>query len=194
LSVHWHTLRVPADESWISLKERPGYVRLRGRESLYSLHNQSLLARRIHSLRCEVETCVEFEPTHFNQMAGLVLYYDDHDHYYLRISYDEELGKHLAVVISDQGKYDEAEEKVALEGGERCYLRASISDEKLQFRYSKDGSTWKDIGPALYMGMLGDEYRNKLSFTGTFAGISAQDLSGTKLHADFDYFDYREFE
>jgi xylan 1,4-beta-xylosidase len=192
LSVHWHTLRVPADESWLSLTERTGHLRLRGRESLYSLQRQSLIARRIQSFRCEVETCVEFEPVHFSQMAGLVLYYDDLDHYYLRISHDEAKGKHLAVIVSDQGQYDEVGEKISVAGWERCYLKASINTERLQFRYSRDGSEWHDIGPALYTGLLADEYKQKLSFTGAFAGLCAQDLRGTMLHADFDYFDYRE--
>ncbi|MBD0381476.1 glycoside hydrolase family 43 protein [Paenibacillus sedimenti] len=192
LSVHWHTLRIPANESWLSLKERPGFLRLRGQESLYSLHRQSMAARRIHSFQCEVETCVEYEPVHFNQMAGLVLYYDDQDHYYLRISHDETLGKHLAIIVSDQGQYDELDQKVSIAGWERCYLKATIDGVTLQFHYSKDGAEWNTIGPVLYMGLLADEYKGKLSFTGTFAGLCAQDISGTMLHADFDYFDYRE--
>jgi xylan 1,4-beta-xylosidase len=194
LSVHWHTLRVPAEESWLSLKERPGHLRLRGRESLYSLHRQSLAARRIQSFRCQVETCVEFEPAHYNQMAGLVLYYDDQDHYYLRISHDEVLGKHLEIVISDQGQYTEADAKVSVAGWGRCYLRASLDMENLQFSYSPDGKEWTDIGPVLYTGLLSDEYKRKLSFTGAFAGVCVQDINGTMLHADFDYFDYRDLE
>jgi xylan 1,4-beta-xylosidase len=192
LNIHWHTLRVPADESWLSLQERAGHLRLRGRESLYSLHRQSMVARRIQSLRCVVETCVEFEPVHFSQMAGLVLYYDEQDHYYLRISHDERLGKHLAIIISDQGQYDEAEQKISIEGWERCCLKASMDMEKLQFRYSRDGLDWHNIGPVLYTGLLADEYKRKLSFTGAFAGLCAQDLGGAMIHADFDYFDYRE--
>lgn len=192
LGINWHTLRVPAEERWLSLKERPGFLRLRGRESLYSLQRQSLIARRVQSFRCTAETVVEFEPENFNQMAGLVFYYDDQDHYYLRISHDEELGKHLAIIVSDQGQYDELEQKVALEVGERCYLRGEMTDTVLQFSYSSDGRQWKKIGPELYTGLLSDEYKRKLSFTGAFTGVCVQDLNGTRLHADFDYFDYVE--
>ncbi|PWV90605.1 xylan 1,4-beta-xylosidase [Paenibacillus cellulosilyticus] len=192
LNVHWHTLRTPADPSWLSLTERSGYLRLRGRESLYSLHRQSMAARRVQSFRCEVETCVEFEPSNFNQMAGLVLYYDDQDHYYLRISHDEELGKHLALMISDQGQSDQLT-SVDVNGCQRIYMKATFDMDKVRFSYSLDGSDWKGIGPDLYTGLLADEYKNKLSFTGAFAGVCVQDLNGTKLHADFDYFTYREF-
>jgi xylan 1,4-beta-xylosidase len=34
LNTHFQTLRIPAEESWLSLSERPGYLRLRGQESL----------------------------------------------------------------------------------------------------------------------------------------------------------------
>ncbi|AFC28898.1 xylan beta-1,4-xylosidase [Paenibacillus mucilaginosus 3016] len=194
LGVHWHTLRVPADDSWLSLTARPGYLRLTGRESLNSWHRQSLVARRIGSFRCSVETCVEFEPECYTQMAGLVLYYDEQDHFYLRISHDETYGKHLAVVTSERGQYDEAEDYVSVEGWGRCYLRAVIDNENTRFSYSGDGSDWKSIGPALYTGQLADEYQRKLSFTGAMAGVCVQDLRGTALHADFDYFEYREHE
>ena len=192
LGVEWSTLRVPAEESWLTLKERPGYLRLYGRESLNSWNKQSLAARPLRSFRSVVETCVEYEPVTFNQMAGLVLYYDEADHYYLRISHDEQYGKQLVVISSNRGVYDEVSEPVSVEGLERCYLRAAIYDENVQFYYSLDGMDWKSIGPVLYSGVLADEYENKLSFTGAFAGLCVQDLSGQQLHADFDYFDYRE--
>lgn len=192
LGIYWSTLRVPADESWLSLTERPGHLRLYGRESLYSWNCQSLVARTLQSFRCEVETCVEFEPESFTQMAGLVLYYDESEHFYLRISHDEELGKHLAVVTNNRGVYDESEDYVRIGGWGRVYLKAVIRDEQAQFWYSPDGSDWRKIGPELYMGVLADEYAKKLSFTGAFAGVCVQDLRGTKLYADFDYFDYRE--
>lgn len=194
LGIHWHTLRVPAEESWLTLNQRPGWLRLYGRESLYSLHRQSLTARRIQSFRCTVETCVEFEPASFTQMAGLVLYYDDADHFYLRVSHDEQLGKHLAVVTSIQGVYDEADDYVSAAGWERIYLKADIHDERTQFYYSADGDNWEKIGPELYTGVLADEFKGKLSFTGAFAGLCVQDLESGSAYADFDYFEYVEKE
>lgn len=192
LSIHWNALRIPIDESWMSLTARSGHLRLYGQESLYSWNRQSLIARRVRSLDCEVATCVEFEPESYTQMAGLVLYYDESDHFYLRISHDEQLGKHLALIISQQGVYDEADEYVSIEGWKRCYLKAVIMQEKIRFYYGADGESWQQIGPELYSGVLSDEYTNKLSFTGAFAGVCVQDLRGTRLHADFDYFDYVE--
>jgi xylan 1,4-beta-xylosidase len=194
LSVHWHTLRVPAEESWLSLSEHPGFLRLKGRESLTSLHNQSLVARRIQSFQCEMVTCVAFDPEAFTQMAGLVLYYDESDHYYLRISHDEQFGKHLAIIVSDQGQYDELDAYVPIPEGEHIYLKATMNFNKIQFFYRLDAHSWQPIGPTLYSGNLADSYQRKLSFTGAFVGMCAQDLRGTRLHADFDFFDYKELE
>lgn len=194
LSIHWNSLRIPIEESWLSLSERPGYLRLYGQESLYSWHRQSLLARRLQSLDCEISICVEFEPESFTQMAGLVLFYDESDHFYLRISHDEHHGKHVAVIMNQGSVYDESDDIAVINGWVRCYLKAVIREEKIQFYYSPDGEHWNVIGPKLYSGVLADEYMNKLSFTGAFAGVCVQDLQGTHRHADFDYFQYRIFE
>lgn len=194
LPLHYQSLRVPASEDWVSLTERPGYLRIRGRESLNSLHHQSMIARRIQHYHCEIETCVEFEPEHFMQMAGLICIYDEDDHFYLRISEDEQLGKHLAIMTSDQGHYDECDERVSIAGWDRCYLKVTINGESLQFSYSPDGQQWSNIGPVLDFGQLSDEYGGKLGFTGAFVGLCVQDLNGTLRHADFDYFSYRQID
>ncbi|WP_159886893.1 glycoside hydrolase family 43 protein [Paenibacillus puerhi] len=193
LGLQYQTLRVPAEESWLSLRERPGYLRMRGRESLVSWHRQSLVARRIQHFQCVTETCVEFEPEHFMQMAGIVCYYDEADYYYLRITHDELRGKCIGVVRSQQGQYDEyIAHEISAAGWEQHYLRAVIDDRSLNFYASPDGREWKVIGPTLDMGALSDEYGGKLGFTGGMVGLCAQDLNGTDKHADFDYFLYEE--
>ncbi|MEH7117144.1 glycoside hydrolase family 43 protein [Neobacillus vireti] len=191
LSIHFQTLRVSADESWISLKERPGYLRIAGRESLTSLHEQSMVAMRIQHFHCDAETCIEFDPDNFMQMAGLICYYDENDHFYLRISHDDKVGKNISLITHDQGNYDEPAEMVCIEGWDRCYLKVSIREEELQFLFSQDGMKWEKFGPILNFGQLSDEYADKLGFTGAFVGMCVQDLSGTKRFADFDYFSYK---
>lgn len=193
LSIHFATLRDPANESWLSLTERSGYLRLRGRESLHSLHRQSLVARRLQAFYCEAETCVEFEPEHYQQMAGLICYYATDDYIYLCISRDEEQGKCLYFLHGDNGQVSEPlSTPIPIEGWSRVYLRVVFQRDTMQFYYSNEGNHWKEIGPAFYAGQLSDEYAGKLRFTGTFLGMACQDLSGTKLPADFDYFTYKE--
>ncbi|WP_199613833.1 glycoside hydrolase family 43 protein [Paenibacillus alkalitolerans] len=193
LGVDWSTLRVPADEAWLSLRERPGFLRLKGRESLISRHRQSLVARRQQAFNCTAETCVEFEPEQYQQMAGLILYYDTKDYIYLRITRDEEAGKCLGIIRSVGGRYDEPMDcDLPIEGVTRCGLRAVIEREFVQFWCSLDGSDWSPVGDKMDVAHLSDESPDYIRFTGTFIGLCVQDLSGARKHADFDYFEYTE--
>ncbi len=196
LGIRWNTLRLPPDSSWISLAERPGFLRLRGRESLSSTHRQSLIARRQEAVCCEAETELEFEPEHFQQMAGLILYYDTKDYVYLRISRDEKLGKCLGLVRSHQGNWEEYQDaEVSIEGAGRCKLKVVINAEHACFHYAVDGGEWRQIGPVLEILHLTDETTEAygfIRFTGNFIGLCTQDLSGMRRHADFDYFRYTE--
>ena len=192
LGVDWSSLRVPADESWLSLTERPGWLRLRGRDSLHSLFDQSLVARRIEHFKFTAETCMESAPAHFTQMAGLVCYYDTRQHFYLRATHDEKLGRILGVVLTDDGVYDElTDSQIAINDWKRVHLRAEVDCEKLQFSASPDGQMWQNIGPVLDMSKLSDDYGSTLRFTGAMVGLCAQDVGGTQAVADFDCFDYR---
>ncbi|MFO7726356.1 MAG: glycoside hydrolase family 43 protein, partial [Oceanipulchritudo sp.] len=92
LDIHFQSLRRPITDCWLSLTERSGWLRLRGHEPTVSVFNQSLIARRLQAFKAEATTEIEFHPENFQQMAGLIAYYDTENHYYLRISRDEEMG------------------------------------------------------------------------------------------------------
>jgi xylan 1,4-beta-xylosidase len=193
LDVRWSSLRQPAAESWLSLTERPGWLRLRGRDSLFSLFTQSLITRRVQHFQFTAETCLEFSPSNFTQMAGLICYYDTRQHFYLRVTHDEKLGKILGVVQTDDGVYDElADCQIAINDWKQVLLRATVDCERLQFSASPDGKVWQNIGPMLDFSKLSDDYGSTLRFTGAMVGLCAQDVGGTNSVADFDYFDYRK--
>lgn len=192
LDVNWCSLRVPAGESWLNLRERPGWLRLRGRDSLHSLFDQSLIARRVQHFQFAAETRLEFSPESFMQSAGLVCYYDTRTYFYIRVTYDETRGKILGIVLSDDGRYDElAETGIDVNSWKQFFLRAEIDFQKLQFSASPDGKNWQKIGPVLDAARLSDDYGAGLHFTGAMAGLCAQDVAGAGIIADFDYFDYR---
>ncbi|MDG5787089.1 glycoside hydrolase family 43 protein [Evansella sp. AB-P1] len=193
LEKYWNSLRRPFTEDWITLKERPGYLRLKGQESMISTHHQSLLARRLESFHVEIETSIEFEPEHFQQMAGLITYYDTADYVYLRITHHEEKGKCLGIIQSKYGVYDELlNEEIILKENNTCYLKATIQQEWLQYYYSFDRKNWSTIGDKIDISHLSDDDAKYIRFTGTFIGLCVQDLSGQMKHADFDYFKYEE--
>jgi len=189
LDVSWSSLRVPAEEAWLSFKPRPGWLRLAGRESQHSPLEQSFVAKRQRHFRCSVETCLEFSPTHFTQMAGLMCYYNARNQFYLRVTHDEIKGKVVGITLTDNGSYDELGGDLAVNDWPQIFLRAELDHERLQFSASPDGKAWQKIGPVLDASKLSDDYGP--GFTGSMLGLCAQDLGGTRAVADFDYFDYR---
>ncbi len=195
LGMHWNSLRDPSDESWVSLTQRPGHLRIYGRESLRSLHHQSMIARRLQNFQCTVETCMDFSPVSFQQEAGLICWYDTNNYYYLRVrGNDSGSQRYLGISLVDNVyNYDEPlGDGIDVTGWKKFYLRAVFSTEDLRFFCSHDGITWKQAGDVLDATILSDDYCTHLpGFTGAFVGMCCQDMSGRRLHADFDYFEYR---
>src|SRR3954465_334211 len=74
LRIDFQWLRSPWPDELFSLTERRGFLRLYGRETVGSLFRQALVARRQQSHCYSASTLVEFEPAHFQQMAGLICY------------------------------------------------------------------------------------------------------------------------
>ncbi|WP_369030518.1 MULTISPECIES: glycoside hydrolase family 43 protein [Streptomyces] len=193
LPAHWSTLRVPATPDWLTLTERPGHLRLRGRQSPHSRYDQSLVARRLTSVRCEVTTVVDFRPAHFTQLAGLICWYDTTQHYYLRLTHTEGRGRVLGIVLTDDGAYGELpDSQLDVDDWPLVHLRARFDGAELRFSASPDGLDWRPVGPVLDASRLSDDYGQRLRFTGAFVGVCAQDLGGTRTPADFDWFDVRE--
>jgi xylan 1,4-beta-xylosidase len=198
---HYQWLRSPWPEALFSLSERPGYLRLYGRESIGSHHYQSLVARRQQHFHCEAETGLEFEPEHFQQMAGLVAYYNASKFHYLYVSRDGEKGRHLAVMSCEgdfppDARFPDYERRVPLPEKGIIFLRGRVEESRLTFFWSPDGRNWDRVGPELDASLLSDEAGRgeDAQFTGTFIGMCCQDLSGTRRPADFRYFGYRPLD
>ncbi len=194
LGFDYQTLRTPADPSWLSLTERPGFLRLRGQGSPQSLHRQSLVARRLQSVRCRFETSLEFWPTSFQQMAGLLAFYDDENFYYLQVTHHETFGRSVTVLGCEHGKLFSPAEPIPLgSGSAQVFLRAEFEGEVLRFSWSSDGTEWASCGGELDATLLSDEgITSGHSFTGAFGALGCHDLTGAGVFADFDYFSYAE--
>ena len=186
-------------DRWCSLTARPGHLRLTGRESPGSLFEQSLLATRMTDGCCSIETCIEFKPTHFQAMAGLMIYYNSRKFHYLFISHEPELGKVLNImsclaVPSLCNHYPLSEEKILLGEG-ATFLRFDITATKARASYKEtDDEDWQRIPVDLDMTYLTDQagMASGEQFTGTFVGMAAHDVSGHGEIADFRYFAYEE--
>jgi xylan 1,4-beta-xylosidase len=189
----WQTLRLPADPDWVSLTDRPGHLRLYGRESLGSRRHQNLVARRVEDFVVHAGTVVESAPESFQQMAGLIAFYDCDNHYYLQVTADDAGRKVLQLVITDDGQYREGlPTPVDLTGWDRVHLRLDLDHAALRFAYSRDGAAWTTIDGTFDATILSDEYGHDGHFTGAFVGLCCQDLTGRRCPADFDWFEYRD--
>jgi xylan 1,4-beta-xylosidase len=194
LAFQW--LRSPFPHELFSLTERPGYLRLFGRESPGSSFHQALVARRQEAHCFSAATVVEFEPEHFQQMAGLICYYNSLKFHYLYISHDEVLGKHLRVMSAfpDQATADAFTAPIALPAGQPVHLRVEVDYERLYFGYCLEGEAWCRLPEQFDASILSDEASapGSPNFTGAFVGMCCQDTAGTRRPADFDFFEYTE--
>jgi xylan 1,4-beta-xylosidase len=198
LPIDFQWLRTPWPEGIFSLTTRPGFLRLLGRETLGGLFRQSLVARRQQSHCFTAATVVEFEPEHFQQMAGLVCYYNSTKFHYLYISHDEHLGKHLRVMscLPDSLQADAFTAPIAVSAAKPVHLRVEVDYDRLHFAYRVEGvdNNWRWLPQQFDASILSDEATAPgcPSFTGAFVGMACQDMAGTSHAADFDFFEYEE--
>lgn len=194
LAFQW--LRSPWPDELFSLTARPGHLRLYGRETIGSLFRQALVARRQQAHCFSAATVVEFEPQHFQQMAGLVCYYNGAKFHYFYVSHEETSGKHLRVMtcLPDQVQSDVFTPPVVIPNDRRVHLRVEVDYERLRFGYQVEGSDWRWLPQQFDASILSDEATapGLANFTGAFVGVACQDLAGTGIPADFDYFEYQE--
>lgn len=207
LDIQLQALRAPIKDDWASLTERPGFLRIKGRDSLSSTFYQSLLAHRLQAHHAEASTCLEFSPDNFQQMAGLVCYYNTSHYHYLHIRGNDfgSSDKRKFLTITSCDKYQTSEpvnSGIEVTACDKLWLKADFQFDKIQFYYATDSidgmMQWQVIGPELDGSILSDDYvensevRFHPCFTGAFMGICCQDLSGQNKFADFAWFNYQE--
>lgn len=192
-------LRTPFPERIFTLDARPGHLRLIGRESIGSSFEQSLVARRQTSLSYRTETVVDAHPQNYQQMAGLIAYYNRCAFHYLALTFDEVSGTCLQV-FSCAGDWPignltiPLEQPVAVPADQPIRLRVDVHDCALRFFYAIGTGAWTRIGPVSDASLLSDEagQGDHGNFTGAFVGMAAHDVSGQAMTADFDYFEYQD--
>ncbi len=191
LPIDFQWLRSPWPDELFSLTARPGHLRLYGRETMGSLFRQALVARRQQAHCYSASTVVDFEPEHFQQMAGLICYYNGTKYHYLHVSHDEVVGPARA------GDVGAARSRA----GRR--LHGACRDSQRPARASPGGGgfrtpllraivwkgdDWTWLPQTFDASILSDEATapGLPNFTGAFVGMACQDLAGTASPADFD--------
>ncbi len=195
LALEWQSARVAIDDNVASLTARRGYLRLYGRGCITTVFEQSLIARRQRAFHIEASTCMQFEPEHFQQMAGLVAFYSTDSFYYLFVTRAAHSNKCLGLMRCEKGHISyPIEKEYPLDGWENIYLKLAIRRDRIAFFYSRDGQHWTAAGFEDDASILSDEHGLPVGFTGNLVGMACQDLAGTRQHADFDWFEYRELD
>jgi xylan 1,4-beta-xylosidase len=185
----WMSLRTPFDRK--SKLTDSGLI-VKGGDSLTSLYDQSLIARRWDSFKFSSETCVQFNPYHYSQMAGLTCYYNTKVWHFLYVGYDEKVKKRIVnVLTNDNFSFNEPlkGDYIYLEDTVRdVYLKVEVEQENLQFYYAFDNKEYKAIGPILDASILSDEHVAGWAYTGAFNGITAIDVFNKDTSAIFTWF------
>lgn len=190
LPVHWLSPRVRREDI-SSLSARKGFLRLYGRESITSLFEQSLVARRQEHFHLEAATCVEFHPQNFQQMAGLVAFYNTDSFYYLYLTWAPHSQRCLGLMKCEKGVVNYLIEKeYPLDDWDAVCLKLTMQNDRIRFHYSADGQHWTAVSWEQDASILSDEHALPCGFTGNFVGMACQDLSGTRQPADFAWFEY----
>lgn len=197
LGMEYQSLRIPADDSWLSLKIRPGFLALRGQESLCSTRRQSLIARRQEDFSFEATAELQFSPETFQQMAGIVYYYNTRHFFYFYKSWEESCGGSvLNILVDDNNVWSEPLPSAISTDASPIWLKIRVVRDRITFFYSEDGNVWTDTGTEQDASIISDDYvrdkcEYKAAFTGAFVGLACQDLSGKGIWAYFDSFEYK---
>jgi len=180
LPIDFQWLRTPYSERTWSLTERPGFLRLFGRETLGSQFEQALVARRQQAHCFTALTRMEFQPKHFQQAAGLILYYNATKFHYMFVTEDNALGRHLRVMscVTDVG--DSFSDPIILPApAGNIELRMDVDYERLFFAYQMPGEAWQVLPQVFDASIVSDEAGPPTlpNFTGAFGLLNIADYS-----------------
>lgn len=198
LDSDFQSLRIPLGEDMLSLKARPGFLRLYGHEGLLSPFRQALVGRRLQAFCAGWEATVDYEPDHYKHMAGIAAYYNTSTYYYLCVTHEESLGRVVKLYVCDGGAYDEPYAPVLVPSGKPIRLKLEIQGDSISFAYAVEDSPYQCYGEEMDATLLSDEHVHEASgmsaFTGTFFVLCCQDMTGGGYPADFSGVHYYEKE
>jgi len=189
----YHTLREPGAPDWLRFDRHPGYLSLRGRDSLNSNFDQSLVARRLKHFNASAVTRVHFAPETFKQSAGLIACYDRLHYHFFRITGAGPGLAKLGVYSSAFDKlsrYEVAEFPVE-QAAAGIELRMEMRGVELRFAWRFPRGDWQLVDRIFESTQIGDWASPQGGFTGTFWGVCCQDLATRSAWADFAFFDYQ---
>ncbi len=157
---------------------------LRGEESLNSLNHVSSLATRQTNTACMAQTCMDFKPWSYMQLAGIVYLYDNLNFYIFGKSLNENGERILVILKSDKGDITDLIEPIVIKSDDPVRLRIETDGLNVRFSYGFDDEM-TDIDAQADTHILTDEYCR--GFTGAHMGMYVHDMLEKKAQAAFDH-------
>ncbi|MBC6995073.1 glycoside hydrolase family 43 protein [Neolewinella lacunae] len=180
LALHWNFLRTPYTK-WYTLAEGKLNVALRP-EMADSLHNPSLIARRIQHHTFTATVAMRFQPEKTNEAAGLIIYRNSGNHYQLLRE-----GKEMVLYKSLKGN-KQAIARRSYPGGE-VVLQAAARDGRIQFSCGPASQSLQPLGEAQDLMLISDDV--SLGFNGPYVGMYATSQGQpSQAIASYDWFAY----
>ncbi|MGE5527542.1 MAG: glycoside hydrolase family 43 protein [Patescibacteria group bacterium] len=186
LGPHWVYLRNPDPDEY-DLRERPGFLRLRGSAAtLDERGSPAFVGRRQEHLRCRAAARLEFDPADGNEEAGLAVYLDAAHHYELAVAGGS--GGRRVIV---RRRVEDLSVIAACEtvGPGPLTLHLAAGAERYEFSYAQAQEPPRTIATAVTK-LLGSELAG--GWTGVFLGLYA--TGNGKPSAAPAYFDWFEYE
>nr|MDA3956016.1 hypothetical protein [Oceanispirochaeta sp.] len=192
LPLEMQTLRLPFEESVMSLTRHKGFLTLSGRDSPGSKQFQTVVGIRQKHFNFTAKTSVEFSPVNFQQMAGLMYRYNEDTFYYINITFNEDTSERVInLMVMDNGSLIIHNEMPI--ASERVFMKIHVNLDKVMFYYSIDENSWISLGNEYDATIISDEYiKPYYGFTGAFICLACHDWSGQKLDGKFDFFNYKK--
>lgn len=201
--VHEKFTSLPEEFQWLRTPQKDrlfevvdGALVLTGRESIGSWFEQSLVARRQENLAYKAETTLTFDPTTYQQGAGLITYYNRYKFHAAVVTHEPGIGRVLTLV-SCLGDFPDGAlsfplgNPVPIADGP-VHFSVQVTGPLQQFFWSQGTKTPQPLGPALPAYLISDEggRGEHASFTGAFVGMVAFDVTGQGKTAQFSRFAY----
>lgn len=186
LGLDWNYLYNPTMSNY-SIKERPGYLRLK--TTTAQLDDQGVsptfVGRRQQHINCTATTAIELDKASLNDEGGISVYMT-YDHHYDLFVRQGEKNKQIITLRYRLGNMKHIEKEVELPKG-KFYLRVEGSNDFYSFSFSTDNKAFTPMGK-MNVRYLSSETVG--GFTGIYFALYAASQKASKGVADFEWFDY----
>lgn len=185
----WNFIRTPRETFW-SLEERPGYLRLRLRpETLMERVNPSFIGRRQQHISCTITVGMEFVPKKLDECAGVVLLQRETHQIRCTVKLIG-TGKPVVQLVRREAGEDKVLEMLEVNPGS-LYFKVEVKGQEYSFFVSDRLDSWQALGGPVDGRALSTPVAG--GFTGVYIGMYASSNGQpSDNYADFDFFEMEE--